>query len=59
MPKSDSHRVDDLLSSVTQDMFGDLPQALQGQRIHIERILLEMVLVGIRDRFVGGNDAYQ
>ena len=28
MPKPDSHRVDELLASVSQDMFGDLPQAL-------------------------------
>ncbi len=43
MPKPDSHRVDDLLASVSQDMFGELPQALQDQRIQVERILLEMV----------------
>ena len=43
MPKSDSHRVDDLLASVSQDMFADLPQALQDHSIRVERILLEMV----------------
>lgn len=43
MPKSDAHRVDDLLASVSQDMFGDLPKALQHQSIRVERILLEMV----------------
>ena len=43
MPKSNSHRVDDLLASVSQDMFGDLAQALQDQSIRVERILLEMV----------------
>jgi hypothetical protein len=43
MPKPDSHRVDDLLASVTEDMFGDLPQPPQDPRIHVERILLEMV----------------
>ena len=43
MPKPDTHRVDDLLASVTQDMFADLPQALQDQSIRVERILLEMV----------------
>ncbi len=43
MPKSDTHRVDELLASVTQDMFSDLPQALQDQTIRVERILLEMV----------------
>ncbi len=43
MPKPDSHRVDELLASVTQDMFGDSPQALQDQSIRVERILLELV----------------
>lgn len=43
MPKSDSRRVDDLLASVSQDIFGDLPQVLQDKSIRIERILLEMV----------------
>lgn len=44
MPKSDSHRVDELLASVSQDMFADMPQALQqGQSVRVERILLEMV----------------
>gem|GEM_PF-296585 len=43
MPKSDSHRIDDLLASVTEDMFGDKPGTLQNQSIRVERILLEMV----------------
>ncbi len=43
MPKADTHRVDELLASVTQDMFGDLPQELNDQSIRVERILLEMV----------------
>src|SRR5690242_17099300 len=43
MPKPDSHRVDELLASVTQDMFGDIPRALQDQSIRVERLLLELV----------------
>lgn len=43
MPKPDSRRVDDLLASVSQDMFADLPQVLPDHSIHVERILLEMV----------------
>ena len=43
MPTSDTHRVDDLLASLTDNMLGDLPQALQDRSIRVERILLEMV----------------
>ena len=35
--------MDELLASVSQDMFGNLPQALQDRGIRVERILLEMV----------------
>ncbi|NOG48713.1 MAG: hypothetical protein HND48_04105 [Chloroflexi bacterium] len=35
--------MDDLLASVTSDLLGDLPQNLNGNAIHVERILLEMV----------------
>ncbi len=35
--------MDDLLASVTQETFADLPQALQDQSIRVERILLDMV----------------
>lgn len=43
MPKPESRRVDDLLASVSKDMFGNLPQTPQDQSIRVERILLEMV----------------
>lgn len=43
MPKTNSRRINDMPASVTEEMFGSLPQALQDKTIHIERILLEMV----------------
>jgi hypothetical protein len=43
MPKSDSHRVDDLLASVTPEMMGELASGMQNQTMRVERILLEMV----------------
>lgn len=43
MPKSDSRRVDELLATVSQDMFGVFPQTLQDHSIRVERLLLEMV----------------
>ena len=42
-PNHDTHRMDDLLASVTSDLLGDLPQNLDDNAIHVERILLEMV----------------
>ncbi len=39
----DTQRMDDLLASVTSDLLNDLPQNLNGNAIHVERILLEMV----------------
>ena len=42
-PNHDTQRMDDLLASVTSDLLGDLPQNLNGNAIHVERILLEMV----------------
>lgn len=41
--KSNTHRVDELLASVTDDLLGNLPQAFNDNSIRIERILLEMV----------------
>ncbi|MFQ3568417.1 MAG: hypothetical protein SNJ59_15620 [Aggregatilineales bacterium] len=43
MAKSTTHRVDDLLASVTADLLGDTPQALQDTSLRVERLLLEMV----------------
>src|SRR5215813_4422967 len=43
MPAADSRRADDLLASVTEEIFGDLPQELQSKEIRVERILLELV----------------
>ncbi len=43
MPGSDAHRANDLLASVTEEMLGDLSQALPDHSIRIERILLELV----------------
>ena len=43
MPQSDTQRVDDLLASLTDNMLGDLSQALQDQSVRVERILLELV----------------
>ncbi|MCK6580525.1 MAG: ParB N-terminal domain-containing protein [Anaerolineae bacterium] len=42
-PNHDTQRMDDLLASVTSDLLGELPQNLNGNAIHVERILLEMV----------------
>ncbi len=42
-PNHDTQRMDDLLASVTSDLLGDLPQNLDDNTIHVERILLEMV----------------
>jgi hypothetical protein len=42
MPKQ-SHRVDDLLASVTADLLDGDPQRFQDNSIRVERILLEMV----------------
>lgn len=42
-PNHDTQRMDDLLASVTSDLLDDLPQNLNGNAIHVERILLEMV----------------
>jgi hypothetical protein len=43
MAKSTTHRVDDLLASVTADLLGDAPQAFQDNSLRVERLLLEMV----------------
>ena len=42
-PKQQSPRIDDLLASVTEDLFDDDPQQFQDNSIRVERILLEMV----------------
>jgi hypothetical protein len=42
MPKQ-SHRIDDLLASVTADLLDGDPQRFQDNSIRVERILLEMV----------------
>ena len=42
-PNHDTSRMDDLLASVTSDLLGDVPQNLDDNTIHVERILLEMV----------------
>ena len=42
-PNHDTRRMDDLLASVTSDLLSDLPQNLDANAIHVERILLEMV----------------
>ncbi len=44
MPRKDnSHRIDELLASVTEDMLDGDPQRFQDNSIRVERILLEMV----------------
>jgi hypothetical protein len=43
MVKSTTHRIDDLLASVTADLLGDAPQALHDNSLRVERLLLEMV----------------
>ncbi|MDX2138682.1 MAG: ParB N-terminal domain-containing protein [Chloroflexota bacterium] len=43
MAKMTTHRVDDLLASVTADLLGDAPQAFQDNSLRVERLLLEMV----------------
>lgn len=43
MAKSTTHRVDDLLASVTADLLGDTPQAFHDNSLRVERLLLEMV----------------
>ncbi len=43
MAKSTTHRVDDLLASVTADLLGDAPQAFQDNSLRVERLLLELV----------------
>ena len=43
MAKPTTHRVDDLLASVTADLLGDTPQAFQDNSLRVERLLLEMV----------------
>src|SRR5215813_4849034 len=42
-PKNQTQRIDDLLSSVTEDMLLDNPQRFEDNRIRVERLLLEMV----------------
>ncbi len=42
-PKHNSRRVDDLLSSVTEELLEGDPQRFQDNSIRVERILLEMV----------------
>lgn len=41
--KPNTRRAEELLASVTDDLLGDLPQALQEDSLRVERILLEMV----------------
>jgi ParB family transcriptional regulator, chromosome partitioning protein len=41
--KNQSHRMDDLLASVTADLLEGNPQSFQDNTLHVERILLEMV----------------
>ena len=43
MARQSSSRIDDLLASVTEDLFDTSPQQFQDNSIHVERILLEMV----------------
>jgi ParB-like chromosome segregation protein Spo0J len=42
-PKNTSRRIDDLLASVTEDLFMSDPQRFDDNTIRVERILLEMV----------------
>ena len=42
-PKHQSHRIDDLLASVTEDLFSSEPQQFADNSLRVERILLEMV----------------
>ena len=42
-PNHNTQRMDDLLASVTSDLLGDLPQNVDDNTVHVERILLEMV----------------
>jgi len=43
MMAKNSHRVDDLLASVTADMFSDDPQAFDDDSLRVERLLLDLV----------------
>ncbi len=43
MPGSDSHRAEDLLASITEEMVGDLSQLPSDMNIRVERILLDLV----------------
>lgn len=43
MAKQQSNRVDDLLASVTADMFGDNPQIFEDSSMRVERILLDLI----------------
>ena len=43
MARQPSNRIDDLLASVTEDLFDTSPQQFQDQTLRVERILLEMV----------------
>ena len=43
MARQASSRIDDLLASVTEDLFDTSPQQFQDNSIRVERILLEMV----------------
>ena len=43
MARQPSNRIDDLLASVTEDLFDTSPQQFQDNTLRIERILLEMV----------------
>ncbi len=42
-PKNNSHRMDELLASVTEDLLEGNPQQFEDNSIRVERILLEMV----------------
>jgi hypothetical protein len=42
-PKHQSHRIDDLLASVTEDLFSSEPQQFADNSLRVERILLDMV----------------
>ncbi len=42
-PKNNSRRVDELLASVTEDLFAGDPQHFEDTSIRVERLLLEMV----------------
>ena len=43
MARQPSNRIDDLLASVTEDLFDTSPQQFQDNTLRVERILLEMV----------------